>query len=121
MSLKNALKAVRASQPFNALATSTVRSILDLTRARPEFVVKHLHRMGTVRSQLPNGRELRLRSRGDDWVSNQVYWRGWNGYESESVPLFFRLATRASVTLDVGAYVGFYALLVLKQAGWDLG
>jgi FkbM family methyltransferase len=54
---------------------------------------------------------LRLRSHGDDWVSNQVFWRGWTGYEPEITPLFFRLAARARATLDVGAHVGFYSLL----------
>jgi FkbM family methyltransferase len=106
-----ALKAVRASQPFNAVATTTVRAVLTLAGMRSAWVVKHLHRVGTVRCRLPNGRLLRLRSRGDDWVSNQVFWLGWRGYEPETTPLFYRLAARARATLDVGAHVGFFALL----------
>lgn len=109
--LKPILKRIRASQPFNLLATSAVRTFLGAVGLRSELVVKHLHRIGIVRSQLPNGRTLRLWSRADDWVSNQVYWRGWSGYETETAPLFFRLASRASVTVDVGAYVGFFSLL----------
>ena len=54
---------------------------------------------------------LKLQSRAHDWVSNQVYWRGWQGYEPESVSLFFRLASHSRITFDVGAYVGFYSLL----------
>ena len=109
--IKNALKVLRTSQPFNWLATSSVRAGLNVTCGCSEIVIKHLHRVGPVASRLPNGRSLRLWSRGDDWVSNQVFWRGWRGYEPETVPLFFRLATRANVTIDVGAHVGFYALL----------
>jgi FkbM family methyltransferase len=60
---------------------------------------------------LPGGLRARLWSRGDDWVSNQVFWRGWDGYEPEMSRLFWRLATTASVTLDVGAHVGYYAIL----------
>ena len=56
--------------------------------------------MGVVRSRLPNGRELVLWSRADDWVSNLVFWRGWQGYEPETAPLFFRLASRARVTRE---------------------
>ncbi|MFY9555301.1 MAG: FkbM family methyltransferase [Blastocatellia bacterium] len=108
---KKVLKRLRASQPFNSLATSTVRALLSATGLRSEMVIKHLHRMGMVRSELPNGRILRLRSEADDWVSNQIYWRGWSGYEPETAPVFFRLAARASVTIDVGAYVGFFTLL----------
>ena len=96
---------------MNWAATTATRWALAATGARSEFVVKHLHKVGTVRARLPNGRALRLWSRGDDWVSNQVYWRGWDGYEPETVPLFWRLAERSAVTLDVGAYVGYFALL----------
>ena len=109
--VKQELKRLRASQPVNKVATSMVRAVFSAVGMRSEFVIKHLHRVGNVRLTLPNKRTLRLWSRGDDWVSNQVYWRGWDGYESETVPLFFRLATRAQVTFDVGAYVGFFTLL----------
>jgi FkbM family methyltransferase len=61
--------------------------------------------------RLPGGRQARLWSRGDDWVSNQVFWRGWDGYEPEVTPLFWRLAERSRVTFDVGAHVGFYTIL----------
>jgi hypothetical protein len=57
-----------------------------------EVAIKHLPRTGPVRSRLPNGEVLRLWSRGDDWISNQVFWRGWSGYEPETTPLFFELA-----------------------------
>ncbi len=108
---KNVLKRLRSFQPFNRLVTSTLRAGLEITGSHSEFFIKHLPRTGGLRRRLPNGRSLRLWSRGDDWVSNQVYWRGWQGYEPETAPLFFRLATRAQVTLDIGAHVGYYALL----------
>jgi FkbM family methyltransferase len=109
--VKRALKRLRASQPFNYLATSILHALQTATGMHSELVIKHLHRVGMVRRKLPNGRTLRLWSQADDWVSNQVYWRGWSGYEPETVPLFFRLAARAQVTLDVGAYVGFFSLV----------
>jgi FkbM family methyltransferase len=109
--IKRALKRFRSSQPFNYLATSATHGLFKLTRQHSEFVIKHLHRVGDVQSELPNGRRLRLWSRADDWVSNQVFWRGWSGYEPETIPLFFRLATKAQATFDVGAYVGYYTLL----------
>ena len=108
---RSALKAIRAWRPVNAPATYAVRSVSRLTGRSFEGAIKHLPRSGAVRSALPNGETLRLESRGDDWVSNQVFWRGWRGYEPEMSPLFFRLAETAEVVLDVGAYVGFYALI----------
>ena len=108
---KSALKRVRSSQPFNYIATGATRRFLKATGLHSELIIKHLHHVGTVRCKLPDGRTLSLWSRADDWVSNQLYWRGWSGYEPETTPLFFRLATRAQVTMDVGAYVGFYTVL----------
>lgn len=102
---------MRASQPLNWLATTAVRSACDLVGARPQAVVRHLHRVGQVHARLPNGRVMRLWSRGDDWVSNQVFWHGWQGYEPETTTVFSRLAQDARVIFDVGAYVGFYSVL----------
>jgi FkbM family methyltransferase len=110
-SAKNLLKSVRGSQPFNWLATSALKAVASAAGMTPEILIKHLPRSGGVSSQLPNGRTLRLWSRGDDWVANQVFWRGWAGYEPDLAPLFYRLASGAQVTIDVGAHVGFYSIL----------
>lgn len=109
--MKRALKEVRAWRPFNGPATSGTRALSRLTGHEFESAVKHLPRTGPVRSALPNGKVLRLWSRGDDWVSNQVFWRGWTGYEPETAPLFFALARGAEVVIDVGAFVGFFSIL----------
>jgi FkbM family methyltransferase len=105
------LKRLRASQPFNAVATTLVRAAMRLSGREWAWAVAHLHRVGPVAARLPNGRRLRLWSQADDWVSNQVFWKGWAGYEPETARVVFRLASRARLTVDVGAYVGFYTLL----------
>jgi FkbM family methyltransferase len=64
-----------------------------------------------MRVELPNGQELRLWSRGDDWVSTQVFWRGLPGFEPEVAPVFFRLAERSPGTVDVGAHVGYFTVM----------
>jgi FkbM family methyltransferase len=92
----------------NRVLTAPVRALVG---DRFEWAIRHLPRSGRVISRLPNGAELALWSKGDDWVSNQVFWRGWAGYEPETAPLFQRLAARSRVTLDVGAHVGFYGLV----------
>lgn len=109
--VRNFLRRARVSQPLNRLATSTTRAFLDAFGIESDFVVRHLHRAGTVRCELPNGRVRKLWSRGDDWVSTQLYWKGLSGYEPETVSVFLRHARTARVVLDIGAYVGFYALL----------
>jgi FkbM family methyltransferase len=105
------MNALRAWRPINAPTTLVTRSLSRLVGREFESAIKHLPRTGPVRAKLPNGEVMRLRSRGDDWVSNQVFWRGWRGYEPETTPLFFHLARDATLVLDVGAYVGFFAIL----------
>jgi FkbM family methyltransferase len=105
------LKQLRQAPAFNAPATHAIRAAMRALGRDSELAIKHLPHVGTTKMRLPNGRRARLWSRGDDWVSNQVFWRGWGGYESEVTPLFWHLAGRAAVTLDVGAHVGFYTIL----------
>jgi FkbM family methyltransferase len=111
MSLKTVLKRFRGAPALNAPVTYGTRAVMRALRRESEFAIKHLPRAGTTKMKLPDGRMAQLWSRGDDWVSNQVFWRGWSGYESEITPLFWSLAGRAGVTLDIGAHVGFYTVL----------
>src|SRR5437764_921604 len=94
------LKRLRALPAANAALTYGVRGVLRILGTNSEFAIKHLPHVGTTRTELPNGRHARLWSRGDDWVSNQVFWRGWDGYETEVAHLFWSLAAKASITLD---------------------
>lgn len=109
--LKVTLKALRRVSLLNRAATGFVRSASRLTGGPPDWAIDHVHRMGHVVSRLPNGRTLRLWSQADDWVSNQVFWKGWQGYEPETGHVYFRLAERSRYTVDVGAYVGYFTLL----------
>ncbi|HEY6547477.1 MAG TPA: FkbM family methyltransferase, partial [Vicinamibacteria bacterium] len=105
------LKAVRHSQPFNGVATTTCRALLRPFGRVPDSLVRHLPRRGRVSCRLPNGRQLILDTEADDWISNQVFWRGWDAYEPEATPIFYRMAREAAVVLDVGAHIGFHSLL----------
>lgn len=109
--MKAALKRLRYSQPFNRLATGGARSFCRLFGTTPEILPRHLHRVGDVEERLPNGARLRLHSQGDDWVTNQIFWKGWQAYEPGTIDVFYRLAERSEVVLDVGAYVGFFGLV----------
>jgi FkbM family methyltransferase len=92
-------------------ATTTVRFVADRLGVTPEFAIKHLPRSGLTVTTLPDGRRARFWSRGDDWIANQVFWRGWDGHEGEVARLFWRLARDANVIVDVGAHVGYYTVL----------
>ena len=61
---------------------------------------------------LPDGCSLRLHcANSEDEVVHPLHWRGFQGYEPETTSLFYRLSAGSRCVLDVGAHVGYYALL----------
>ncbi len=108
---KKAMGRARAISALNRPVTTVVRAACHFTGKTPEAVIKHFVRSGPVHSDLPNGKVIRLCTQGDDGVSNEVFWKGWDGYEPETSPIFYKLATRSNVIFDVGAHVGYYSLL----------
>lgn len=109
--LKSLAKRLRAWPPLNLVATGVTRAITRAIGWQPEFIPKHLHKVGRVSCVLPNGRTMQIASRGDDWVSNRLFWYGWKGYEPETTPIYCALAAQSPVTIDVGSYVGYYTIL----------
>lgn len=111
MSIKKTLKAVRASRPFNQLITGAFKGLFAATGYQSEFVMRHLPRTGITQAVLPNGRVLKMDSTGEDWIPTRLFWRGWSGYEPETVPIFYRLAEQSAAIFDVGAHIGIFSLL----------
>jgi FkbM family methyltransferase len=96
---------------LNRPLTGALRAVLPRrVRSHPTFV-RYAPRVGLVRAELPGGRELRMRSDGDDDIAGALFWRGWDGHEAETARVFYEIAGTARVTLDIGAHVGYYALL----------
>jgi FkbM family methyltransferase len=109
--IRTVFRSLRASQPFNRLVTTAIRGGFGISGLSSEFVTNKMRRVGLVEHCLPNGRMLRLWTEDDDLIPNVVFWRGWDGFEPETVTPFFRLASRARITLDVGAHIGLLTLL----------
>ena len=111
LGIKAAIKTLRAVPLLNNLATTTLRGLFAVAGRQPEFLIKHLPRTGVTAIELPNGRILKLEATREEWTSSQLFWRGWQGYEPETVGLFYRLAQSGGTIIDVGAHIGFYSLL----------
>src|SRR5262245_24424423 len=113
---RKALNNVRYCPPLNRAGRWILKAVRNATGAELPYIVKHLHPAGEISSRLPNGRQLRLFSRGgDDGITNIVFWNEWCGYEPESAPLFWRIASHCKVVLDIGAHVGFYSVLARSE------
>lgn len=111
MTFKSTIKRLRASQPLNNVATSTLKQLFDITRWRPEFAVKHFPRVGITNISLPDDLVVKLESSGEDFIPTQLFWRGWLGYEPEVTEVFYALAKKSDVIMDVGAHIGFFSVL----------
>lgn len=108
---KRPLRAVRAWPPLNVPVTAAIRAGVRALGRPPGLLSRFLPRVGLVEAPLPDGAILRMWSRADDDVTPQVYWNGWAGHEPETAPLFYDYARTARATFDVGAHVGYFALL----------
>jgi FkbM family methyltransferase len=111
MAATRLVRRTRLSRPFNLISTSAARAVQRSLGLRSDRLVRYLPRVGRVESKLPNGRCLRLWTLGDDRIPNYIYWRGWQGHEPETIRLFFSIAQQSRTTIDIGAYVGLYALV----------
>jgi FkbM family methyltransferase len=110
--LQRLLKRLRIWPPLNRPITTFVRWAIRLARHVPEeTLIGRLPRSGRFSEVLPNGSRLHLDSRGDEWVSNHVFWLGVFSFERDTSRIFYELATRARVTFDVGAHIGYYTIL----------
>lgn len=107
------LKRLRRNAAVNRTTTAAVRA---LWRERPPtWVLDHLPRTGIVSLQLDRGVSARFHS-GEDWVTSRMWWLGVDGVEPETMPLFRRLAASARTVVDVGGYVGHYAIVAAATA-----
>lgn len=109
--LKRALKFARDFPPINTALTYLSRWLFGRIDRIVRVSVRHLPRKGIVRVTLPNDRTLVLRADDADPIPSELFWHGWDGYETGSAHAFFALAQRAGCVIDVGAHSGLYALL----------
>jgi len=66
---------------------------------------------GIITFKLPEGEKVKIYSKGDDYVSTQAFWKGYKGYEGPTIQLFYYLAKKSKVILDIGTHVGYFTLI----------
>ncbi len=102
---------MRAWRPLNRVLTGMGRVLIHWG-VSPYFFLEHLPYLGPVQLSLSEGRKIHIRSYGDDYLLNSIFWRGV--YEPESFPLFCQLAETSRGVLDIGAHIGTYALAAAR-------
>jgi FkbM family methyltransferase len=97
--------------PVNHPLTASARAVLPGSWTQRPSVGRYLPRSGLVEARLPDGKLFRMWSRGDDDIATTLFWRNWAGHEPETAVPFYERASSARTTLDIGAHVGYFALL----------
>lgn len=77
----------------------------------PPSVWKRLPVEATFSVELLDGDSFEYASVADDSIGRALYWRGIDGWETETINLYCRLAKQSKVIVDVGANVGVYTLI----------
>jgi FkbM family methyltransferase len=102
------LRDVLYVKPINRVVRSLGRALLPAESFRR--FDRRLPLIDPFDLTLPNSAIIHWLPQGDA-VSKFLRYDGWDGYEGPSVRLFYELARHAEVVFDVGAYVGYFALL----------
>lgn len=67
-----------------------------------------------VQAQLPAGKNLRLASVSENYLSFELFWKGTSYYEPITTLLLQELLRPGDTFLDIGANIGFYSLVLSK-------
>jgi len=88
-----------------------VLRMLSLAGFLPSAIWKRLPVEVVFPVKLPDGRFFFYSATANDVIARALYWRGLRDWESETIPVFYRLAQSAEIVLDIEANTGFYTLL----------
>jgi FkbM family methyltransferase len=88
----------------------TVKGIWYIAGKLYKTASDHLILSGTEKFCLPNNNSFKIFSRGDDFIPNQVFWKGYKGYE-ESIEVFYYFSLHSKTIIDIGANIGYFSLV----------
>lgn len=91
---------------FNTALRSMLKPFVTAIPVRYRFPIVEPFNL-----QVDAGTRLTIVSNETSYVSKVLFWEGIRGYEYHIVPLFMDLARTSAVVVDVGANLGYYAML----------
>ncbi len=104
--VRRAIKTAASVPPIRAALRVVGRAGL-----MPEAVSARLPVAATFDVALKDAGSFRYRCIVEDGVGRQLYWRGLEGWEPETIRVFLTLVRNARGFVDVGAYTGIFSLL----------
>jgi FkbM family methyltransferase len=77
----------------------------------PEWVWIRLPYEGTFRISLPDGVSFLYASVAPEGLGRILFWGGIESFEFETIQVFYDLAKKSNLVLDIGAYTGIFSLV----------
>lgn len=101
------------NHPLLNLFRKALCQALRLTGYVPSNKWMHrLHYKGAFSFNTPNGKIYMMHT--GKWIENELFWKGYLGYEPNTVITFLHKAIGANTIVDIGANTGLFALLANK-------
>lgn len=86
---------------------------LAQSKLLPKFLWRRLPVETTFLVSLPNGNSFKYSAIADDAIARAIFWCGWDGWEPETMQVFYKLAQKSKLFLDIGANTGLFTLVTL--------
>lgn len=97
-----------ARQIADWLVVRRALRVVSYTGLLPTAIWKRLPIEGSFSVWLPGGETFQYASIADDSIGRALYWRGTNAWETETIDIYYKLAKRSNIVVDVGANTGMY-------------
>lgn len=108
--MKRILKYIRSVFWINFILRKTVKGLWYIAAKLYKTASDHLILSGTEKICLPNNNSFKIFSKGDDFIPNQVFWKGYKGYEV-SIEVFYYFSLYSKTIIDIGANIGYFSLV----------
>jgi len=102
----------------NKIANTVVRMLAKALLSRShkgavKYLLMRIPVSGRFRVRLPDGKVLLIKTDGSyaDPLAKGLFWWGFDAHEPETTKVFYELAKRSSTVFDIGANIGYFALL----------
>lgn len=111
--MKKLIKQILGNKLINAGVRAPIKSLLSASsNGWVKYFLSRIPVVAKFRVELPGGKSLVIESgREPDPVGRALFWWGFEGHESETSRMFYKLAYESKNIFDVGANVGYFSLL----------
>lgn len=108
--LKKCAKSVLQIEMLNSIFRQVLK-FNYIASAIPDKYREIIPVSGKISFPLPNSMQVYLKADGNDIVVRELYWKGIETFEGNTIGLFIKLLKFTQTFLDIGANTGLYSLI----------